>query len=106
MDNALFLYENYHYLVALYGYYKIISTGYDNYQHGKRIYDVCSGTYKWIFTKPINDNMKNIQIIDNKDWVEIKKQSDKDPCQKDSMPPSHTSHTSVPQDPYVFRPDY
>lgn len=126
MEQAYFIYENYHYLVALYGYYKVISTGYDNYEKGKRLYRFCNGTYKWFFPDKITNgweevkinNVDEIKIEENKDWIEVipikrlrrtnsepKLNVDKQVYQRGSLTPSYKPRTSDCLKEDVFRLD-
>ena len=56
MESVYFLYNNYPYLIAAYGYYKIANTGYQNVQTSLQIYNTAHGTYNYLFPKKIKDN--------------------------------------------------
>lgn len=65
MDGIVFIYENYPYIIALYGYYKAANTGYNTYQNGVKIYKTANGIYKWINKK--NTKIQMIETIDISD---------------------------------------
>jgi hypothetical protein len=67
MESAYFLYNNYPYILAAYGYYKVVNTSYKNVQKGIKMYDIISGTYIYIFPPKIPNN-----------WVSIDKSTTKD----------------------------
>ncbi len=86
MESAYFLYNNYPYILAAYGYYKVINNSYDNVKFGVRVYDSVSRTWKTMFPKPlrkdwvsignenfqiINPTKKTVIIDDDEDYVKI-----------------------------------
>ena len=62
MENVYFLYNNYHYIMAAYGYYKVASNGYDNVEKGVKFYNFCSGTYYYAFPNKIKQDWEEIEI--------------------------------------------
>lgn len=82
MEGAYFLYNNYPYMIAAYGYYKMANTGYTNVQNGIQIYEISSSVYRYFFPHRIKNNWieldkeirENTQLIDvDKDTILIEK---------------------------------
>lgn len=134
MEGAYFLYNNYPYMIAAYGYYKMANTSYNNVQNGIQFYEMSSKVYRYFFPRKIKNNWielekeirENTQLIDvDKDTLLIEQTEDdwdiieavkketfpkisscKADYQKDSTPPSHTSHTSDPHKASSLHKDY
>lgn len=85
MEGAYFLYNNYHYMIAAYGYYKVVNTSYTNVQNGVQLYEISSGIFRYLFPPKIKNNWieldkeirENTQLIDvEKDTILIEKTED------------------------------
>lgn len=102
MEQLFFILENYHYVVALYGYYKVASITYDNIEKGYKLYNFCSNVLTKTPSKnekqPEEEYVTKFKINDKDEWAEIEtlmnETYDKDSHQTDFELLSHTSHTS------------
>ena len=106
MDNIYFLYNNYHYIIAIYSYYKLLSSSYNTYNQGLQLYH---WIHPWIFTEIPKENQpitEWININENEDINEdINENETKslyhtDFYQTNSSNPPHTFHTS--DHPYLY----
>lgn len=60
MDHVLFLSENYHYALALYG---VARTAYSSYSRGRWAYGACKGVYRWVYPPPEPENWEMLDKI-------------------------------------------
>lgn len=107
MESIVFLYNNYPYIIAAYGYYKCVNTSFNNINQGIQIIQFTKNTF---FPPKIKNNwieiqqeiQENTQIIDLDKNTVLVNHSEGDweiiyHYQKHSQNPSHTSHTSEVQ---------
>lgn len=69
MENVFFIFDNYHYAVVAYGYYKFASAGYEQVDRFLRMYNFCNKVYRW--TTGNNKSVQDKIDINDEEWIKL-----------------------------------